>query len=211
MYNWPQKHFILAHRGARSQAPENTLLAFQKAFELGADGFECDIFLSKDGVPVIIHDETLDRTTTGTGFVWEHNVETLRTLGIPSLEEALDIMPNQSVINIELKGCKPYSSEYLADQVSDLLKKHQNRISVIISSFEPELLKLWHGVPIGLLFEANQSMKLPTDWQPDSLNIDHSCLDNAPIGFRIILWTAKDLDTARAWLTQNVDGVIAEF
>lgn len=211
MYNWPQKHFILAHRGARSQAPENTLPAFQKAFELGADGFECDIFLSQDGVPVIMHDDTLNRTTTGTGFVWEHSAKELRALGVPTLEEALDITPNHSVINTELKGCKPYSPEYLADQIGDLLKKHQNRISVIISSFDPELLTAWHGTPIGLLFEADQLIKLPANWQPDSLNIDHSCLTKAPAGFRIILWTAKDLDSAHTWLAEGVDGVIAEF
>ncbi len=211
MYNWPLKPFILAHRGARSLAPENTLAAFQKAFELGADGFECDVFLSSDGVPVIIHDETLNRTTVGIGTVWDQDSDKLRQLGVPTLEEALDTVPDRGVINIELKGCLPYSPQYLADQVSLLLTAHENRISVIISSFEPELLKVWHDCPIGLLFEADQPIKLPEGLQPDSLNIDHACLAQAPAGFKIVLWTANNLDTARAWLAQGVDGVIAEF
>lgn len=211
MYNWPLKPFILAHRGARSQKPENTLAAFQKAFELGADGFECDVFLSKDGIPIIMHDETLDRTTQGSGFVWDYSIDALRKLGVPTLEETLHIIPNRGVINIELKGCKPYSPEYLANRVADLIKPHQCKISVILSSFNPQLLKVWHDCPIGLLFEANQAILLPEDLYPDSLNIDHSCLAKALAGFRIILWTAKDLETARSWLSEGVDGVIAEF
>lgn len=211
MYNWPQKPFILAHRGARSLAPENTLVAFQKAFELGADGFECDVFLSKDGVPIIIHDETLDRTTHGHGFVWDYDAQTLRVFGLPTLEEALEIMPAQSVINIELKDCRPYSPEYLAARVSEIITPYQDKISVIISSFDAALLKVWHDAPVGLLFGADQKMDIPEGWCPDSLNIVHTWLNRTPAGFRIILWTAKDFETARIWLSQSVDGVIAEF
>lgn len=211
MYNWPQKPFILAHRGARSLAPENTLAAFQKAFELGADGFECDVFLSKDGVPVIIHDETLDRTTHGHGFVWDYEAQTLRVFGLPTLEEALEIMPAQGIINIELKDCRPYSPDYLAARVSELIEPHKHKISVIISSFDTGLLKAWHDAPLGLLFEADQEIEIPQSWRPDSLNIDHSCLNQTPAGFRIILWTAKDFETARTWLASGVDGVIAEL
>ena len=58
----------IAHRGFRSRYPENTMLAFRKAIEAGCDGIEFDVHLSKDGQAVIIHDETLERTTTGTGF-----------------------------------------------------------------------------------------------------------------------------------------------
>lgn len=213
MHNWPLKPFILAHRGARSQAPENTLEAFQKAFELGADGIECDVFLSKDGIPVVIHDETLDRTTKNTGFVWDHDSQALQKLGVPTLEQALSSLPNSSIINIELKGCRPYSAEFLANQVSNFLKFYQDKIKIIISSFDPELLKIWtrDPYPIGLLFESTQALICPTDWRPDATHLDHSCLAKAPAGFKIVLWTAPDLSTARAWLAQGVDGVIAEF
>jgi glycerophosphoryl diester phosphodiesterase len=211
MYNWPPKPFILAHRGARSLAPENTLAAFTKAFELGADGFECDVFLSKDGVPVILHDKTLDRTTNGRGYVWNYDAQTLRTFGVPTLEDALKIMPEKSVINIELKGCQPYSPEYLAASVSKLIEPYKNKISVIISSFDSQLLEAWKDMPIGLLFESRQDIKIPENWQPHSLNIKHRRLKHAPTGFKIILWTAKNLKTAKAWLTSGVAGVIAEF
>src|SRR5579862_3133707 len=60
-----------AHRGASGHSPENTMLAFRYAFELGADAIECDVQLSADGAPVIIHDSTVDRTTNGSGIVTE--------------------------------------------------------------------------------------------------------------------------------------------
>ncbi|HEY6042485.1 MAG TPA: glycerophosphodiester phosphodiesterase family protein, partial [Anaerolineae bacterium] len=60
---------ILGHRGASAVAPENTLVAFRRALELGADGFEFDVTLTRDHVPIIIHDDTLDRTTNGKGNV----------------------------------------------------------------------------------------------------------------------------------------------
>lgn len=211
MYNWPQKPFILAHRGARSLAPENTLKAFQKAFELGADGFECDVFLSQDAVPVILHDETLERTTSGHGLVWEHTAQALEILGVPTLEQSLDIIPNQGIINIELKGCAPYSALELYDRIDDLLKKRQNQIQVIISSFDPKLLEAFHKYPLGLLFEADQVIEIPVSLQPNALNVDYSCLSKVPTSYKTILWTAKDVSQARLWLAQGVDGVIAEF
>ena len=93
------------HRGCSGNYPENTMLAFQKAIEAGADGIELDVQFSKDGRLVIIHDETLDRTTTGKGLVKNHTLEELKSLDasykfagqygvnqIPTLCEVLDYM-----------------------------------------------------------------------------------------------------------------------
>ena len=213
MSNWPLKPFILAHRGARLQAPENTLEAFQKAFDLGVDGIECDVFLSQDGIPVIIHDETLDRTTTGTGSIWKYSAKYLQTLGVPTLKQVLSILPDGAIINIELKNCQPYTAQFLADQVHNLLKYDQNKVQVIISSFNPKLLKIWtrDSYPIGLLFEPDQPIISPTDWHPDSLNIDYPRLTQIPKGFRKILWVAPDEKTARSWIAKGSDCFISEF
>lgn len=70
----------IGHRGAAGEAPENTLPAFELALAQGADGIEFDVQLSRDGVPVVIHDPTLDRTTPGSGRVCEHNISALRRL-----------------------------------------------------------------------------------------------------------------------------------
>lgn len=75
---WPPLN--IGHRGAAGEAPENTLPAFELALRQGADGIECDVHLSADGVPVVIHDPRLDRTTSGTGRVREYRASALRRL-----------------------------------------------------------------------------------------------------------------------------------
>jgi len=108
---------IWAHRGASADAPENTLVAFAKAIEVGADGIEFDVQLSSDGQPVVIHDETLARTTTGSGWVKDHSLAELSALDasggregfagvrIPQLAEVLELVaPTKVKINIELKN-----------------------------------------------------------------------------------------------------------
>ena len=66
---------VMAHRGYSGKYPENTMLAFQKAVEVGCDGIELDVQLTRDGVLVIIHDERIDRTTDGTGSVKDYTYE----------------------------------------------------------------------------------------------------------------------------------------
>ncbi|MES2504610.1 MAG: glycerophosphodiester phosphodiesterase family protein [Myxococcota bacterium] len=208
---WPTKPFILAHRGARSLATENTIDAFMKAIELGADGIECDVFLSQDGIPVVIHDETLDRTTSGHGFVWDHTAKDLSGLGVPTLQQTLECMPNGDVVNIELKSSQPFPASHWITIIEDLMNQHC-RLRFILSSFDPTLLEGW-GVsyPIGLLFDSNQPVQIPTTFNPDALHLDPSLIPSAPAGYKIVLWTAQSLEDARRWLADGADGVIAEF
>lgn len=100
---------VYAHRGASIECPENTLMAFRRALEIGVDGIELDVHLSKDGVPVVIHDEAVDRTTNGTGAVDDLSVEELKRLdagrgeAIPTLAEVLDLVGDRLHVNIEIK------------------------------------------------------------------------------------------------------------
>jgi len=95
---------IFAHRGASNYASENTLEAFVLAIEMGADGVELDIQLSKDGEIVVIHDETIDRTTKGCGYVKDYTAKELSAYNIPMLADVLAILkPTDMQINIELK------------------------------------------------------------------------------------------------------------
>lgn len=197
--------FIIAHRGARSCEPENTILAFRKALELGADGIECDVHMSLDDIPVVIHDETVDRTTSAKGPVREFTAEQLGELGIPTLEQTLECLPNDAVINVELKTVRNM------DAVRDVLKPHQERLRILISSFDSELVHPWTDYPTGLLFESGQHFQLPIVWRPDALNLNPELLAQAPPGYRIVLWTAKNIEEARLWIAQGADGVIAEF
>lgn len=104
----------LAHRGYSAKYPENTMVAFIKAYEQGFDGVETDVHLTKDGEMVLIHDEKINRTSTGKGYVKDYTLEELRkfnfnykTYGhydIPTLKELLEFIKDKDfMVNIELK------------------------------------------------------------------------------------------------------------
>jgi len=111
-------HRVFAHRGLSASYPENTILAFGKALDAGCEGIELDVQLSRDGELVVIHDETIDRTTDGKGKVRDFSIEELRRFdasgrfagaygfnSIPGLSEYFDLVKDRSVItNIELKN-----------------------------------------------------------------------------------------------------------
>lgn len=159
---------IIAHRGASAHAPENTLAAFQLALDQNADGIELDVMLSKDDHLMVIHDDSVDRTTNGSGLVHEMTLEELQSLDagngqrIPTLVEVFENFGGRFLINIELKN---YSSIFdaLPIQVAKLVKKFQLEDSVVISSFNPFNLPRFRsrlpGVPLGLLTQPNQAKK----------------------------------------------------
>ena len=138
---------IFAHRGYSGKYPENTMIAFKKALECGVDGIELDVQLTKDGEVVIIHDETIDRTTTGKGFVVDYTYEELekfdasfkfKDLGfnkIPTLREYFQLVKDYDIVtNVELKtGINEYLG--IEEKVWELIKEYNLEEKVIISSF----------------------------------------------------------------------------
>ncbi|MGM0420972.1 MAG: glycerophosphodiester phosphodiesterase [Bacillota bacterium] len=111
------KFYIQAHRGYSGLYPENTLLAFEKALEAGADIIEFDIHISKDNEVFVIHDEELDRTTDGSGLIGEHTAAEIKNLDagswfsqefagekIPTLAEVIDLIQGRAIINVEIKA-----------------------------------------------------------------------------------------------------------
>ena len=144
----------IAHRGFSARAPENTMAAFRLAEQKGYQMFECDVQLSSDGVPVIFHDETLERTTTGRGLLQEHSFAELQALGVNSLAEVLEwLSTNTMSMNLELKGQQPN----LVDRVAVVLKSHLPQLNerILISSFEWEQLEKFNALnlklPLGVL------------------------------------------------------------
>ena len=138
---------IFAHRGASGYAPENTLEAFRLAMEQGADGMELDVHLTKDGEVVVIHDETLDRTSNGHGNVRDYTLEELKKFSfhnhmekyqgvqIPTLKEALNLVKNSRMkVNIELKT-GIYWYEGIEEKTMDIVKTMGMEDRVIYSSF----------------------------------------------------------------------------
>ena len=147
---WKDRPLILGHRGASHDAPQNTLAAFRKAVEVGADGVELDVHLSRDGVPVVIHDAKVDATTDGTGYVSAKSLEELKALDaglsfdpqfsgerIPTLEEVLLEVGEALLVNIELKVGR---IDGLAAAVVDVVKRLGMQPRVWFSSFRPYLL-----------------------------------------------------------------------
>jgi glycerophosphoryl diester phosphodiesterase len=140
--------YIFAHRGSSKDCPENTMAAFKKAYKDGADGIELDVQLSKDGVPVIIHDEKIDRTTTKKGNVADFTYEQLLQIDagswfsksfaaerIPSLEMLLEwIAPLPMLLNIELKNnIIEYNS--LEEKTLALVQKYGMENRTVLSTF----------------------------------------------------------------------------
>ena len=100
---------IIGHRGASGYAPENTLKAFELALSQGCEWLELDVHLL-DGKLIVIHDEHLDRTTSGQGLISDHSLDAIRGLDagdgekIPYLDEVIEMVDGRATINIELKG-----------------------------------------------------------------------------------------------------------
>lgn len=143
---------IIAHRGASAIAPENTLAAFRLALEQGADFIETDVQLTADGVPVLMHDPDLDRTTNGSGALSAHRLEQLRALDagawfsaefagerVPTLEEFIELLaPAGASAFVELKGDWP---EHRVGETVAMLREHRLAQRVVLASFERETLE----------------------------------------------------------------------
>ena len=144
---------IVAHRGASALAPENTISSFSRALEIGADAVEFDIHQSSDGRLVVMHDESLERTTNGSGFIRDTDSNVLRGLDagswyasgfrgerIPTLEEALDFITPAAYALVEIKhgnDVYPGIEKKIAELMS-LRKSRRNR--TVFIAFDPEIL-----------------------------------------------------------------------
>lgn len=160
---------IWAHRGCSQMYPENTMLAFEKAAELnGLEGIELDIQLTKDRELVVIHDERVDRTTEGIGYVRDYLLSQLKRLhiyagsnlsqSIPTMEEVLDLLEDKIRtglrINIELKnGVYPY--EGMEEKIVELINRRGMQKSIVYSSFSAlsveKIKKISGGAETGIL------------------------------------------------------------
>lgn len=148
---------VAAHRGLKSDYPENTLLAFQEALESEVDMLEFDLRLSKDGVVVVIHDETLDRTTNGSGQVSDYTLAELKQLDagawygpvfeglkIPTLEELCNLLNAypEVLLNVEVKPSR--HAKEVADKAVAMLEDYGYLSRCVFTSFDAEILAYFH-------------------------------------------------------------------
>jgi glycerophosphoryl diester phosphodiesterase len=157
---------VVAHRGASGYAPENTFASFTLGLEQGADLLELDVHLSRDGEPVVIHDEALDRTTDGRGLVVEHTLAELRQLDagawfgpqfagqrIPTLDEVLAWARERTCLAIEIKNAPSFYPGIEA-KIAALLDRHDMLRRTLVISFDHQALRRLGGLAPGLLTGA---------------------------------------------------------
>ncbi|MDZ4383036.1 MAG: glycerophosphodiester phosphodiesterase family protein [Thermodesulfovibrionia bacterium] len=223
------KEFLkIGHRGACGYEPENTLLSFKKAIELNVDMIELDVHVCKTGEVVVIHDDKVDRTTDGKGYVAKKTFQKIRTLDagkgqkIPILQEVLDMVDRKAKINIELKG------KGTAKPVFGIIEKYvkEKRWSYddfLISSFNRhELQKFYQLNPkvrLGILiarpttrFErfAKKINAYSVNARIDLVNKDF--INNVrKKRLKVFVWTVNDFKDIERMKLLEVDGIFSDF
>ncbi len=228
----------VAHRGARAYAPENTLLAFAVAFDLGADAIECDVQISRDGRAVIIHDALVDRTTDGTGEVAEIAFAELSLLDagrypripqrIPTLEETLELVrARNGALNLEIKGETSDRCIETARVVAPILESLDDafRARLLVSSFEHlSLVELKQRLPwlrIAALFGKEWRHKdivaVASGLGAEAIHPAAQILDPdlvrhahaADLGVNV--WTVNAPHDLRRCIDWKVDGIVSDY
>lgn len=227
---------IWAHRGASGYAPENTLEAFKLAVELGADGVELDVQFTKDRQLVVIHDERIDRTSNGVGFVADYTYDELGKFNfnkthpeyahcnIPLLEDVLKLLkPTDLTINIELKtGINFYPG--IEEAVLSLVEKYDMQKRIVYSSFNHQTIirikELCPGAECGFLYadgianivsyarEYGIENIHPALYNMKYEGLTETCEEN---GIRINVWTVNSDDDIEKMRQYGVNAVITNY
>ena len=218
----------IAHRGAKGYEPENTLKSFQKALDLKADGIELDVHLSSDGHIIVIHDETIDRTTNGKGLVNTFSLSELKAFlidgeyQIPTLNEVFDLVDKKCLINIELKGLGT-ASKVVALIEEYIAEKNWNYEDFIVSSFDWDLLQetsnLNSNILIGVLTEEDlaKALAFAEVIKARAINPDYQLLNAENVkqiqekGLLVLPWTVDEEEDIQKIKSYNVDGIISDF
>jgi glycerophosphoryl diester phosphodiesterase len=212
----------IGHRGAKGHKPENTLISFEKAIDFNVDGVELDVHLSLRGEIIVIHDETIDRTTNGKGFVKNFTSSELKELGIPTLIDVLDLVNRRCFINIELKGigtAKPVV-ELITHYISEKNWKH---IDFVVSSFDWNMLEevrlLNPKIRIGVLTDVavSEALAFAKKIKAVSIHPDYALLSRENValmqknGFKVFSWTVNSTEDIQKIKSFNVNGIISDF
>jgi glycerophosphoryl diester phosphodiesterase len=227
--SWPYPR-IVAHRGGGALAPENTLGAIRLGARMGFRGVEFDVMLAGDGTPVLIHDETVDRTTNGHGEVSKMPCAELSLLEIaggeriPLYEDAVPLCRDLSLwANVEIKPARGYERQ-TGETVARLTRElwRGAPLGPLLSSFSTEALEAARAaapeIPRGWL-----TGKVPEDWQDTMRRLDCVALhcnfkamngklaaDVHEAGYAILLWTVNDPDEARRLLAIGANCLVTD-
>lgn len=228
---------IIGHRGACAYAPENTLESIKTAYDMGVDWVEIDVMLTRDFIPIIHHDDTLDRTTNGAGNVADRDWEDIKQLEagswfsesfagvrIPTLEETLDLLIELDMgLNLEIKptpGKEIETAEVALDYLSRVWDEHDR---LLLSSFSHVSLE----TAMDMAPEWHRALLLEKEWMPNwkevaeylgaaVINIDGNACTRDQVeeiidfGKPILAYTINDARRARTLYSWGVDGLFTD-
>lgn len=224
---------VIGHRGDPTHAPENTIASFKKAIELGVNGIELDVQMSKDGYLVVIHDEKVDRTTDGNGFVKDYTLKELKNLDagikfgkefagerIPTLEEVFQLIKRYNVlVNIEVKsGIALY--EGIEEKLVEIIRGYDFVDRTVISSFNHYSLRdiksMAPEMRIGLLYQCGlvRPWYIARRMKAYSLHpFYYNIIPEVVAGckkhdIKLFPWTVDRVNDMKRMIKYGVDGVI---
>lgn len=226
----PEARPVIAHRGASGQYPENTLLAFRKSLEQGADAIELDVRVTSDGVPIVLHDPTLDRTTNGTGAAAQLGLTAVRRVDagagerIPTLADVLQGFPGTPLL-VEIKEARA------ARPVLAVLRAHRAERRVLLGAFgwaalrpffgtefarspvRVEVALFWAGSRVGLRLGSGSYRAFSVPERSGRLRVtDHRFLASARrAGLPVHVWTVDDPSQAARLRGLGVCGIITNY
>lgn len=229
-----------AHRGGRSLGPENTLKAAELAFRAGAHFWELDVRLSKDGIPIVMHDRSLERTTNAAllkpeqkpWHVDEYTAEELNAficgsegVHISTLHQALNFTRKENwLVNVEIKDLSGIKSSFnVCKKVIESIRETHIIDRVLISSFNHEYLasikKMEPLISTGALINdlVEDPIKLLTDLKADALHPHFSLVASLPLrkmrkkGLAIMAWTVNETEIMQAMINACVSGIITDY
>ena len=232
---WLDRPLVLGHRGASAQAPENTVAAFRAAENpngFGADGVELDVHLTADGVPVVIHNASVDATTDGHGLVRDMTLHEIQLLDagshfdaafagerIPTLTEALAAMGDRMRVNIELKP-QAKGTHDLEQAVAKVVYETAMATRVWFSSFKPyslhQIRQFAPDIPCALLVSplTLSSLLLAPVTPMEAIHVHYSMCPKRLVdvahglGLRVGVWTVDDAAVAARLSSYGVDAII---
>lgn len=227
---------IFAHRGASGDYPENTMLAFKKAIELGVEGIELDVHKSKDGHIVVIHDEDIKRTFKGKGLVKDYTLEELKNFKcrklrfidndlckIPTLKEVLDLLKDKNILlNIEAKTDEIHYD--LEEDVLNLVRDYDMEDRVLISSFNHKCIdkfkRLDNNLKYAYLYwddKNKELLGLTNNLGNYSINISLKLVTQDLIekahnnNLKVYVYTVNSPDIMRKLAELGVDGIFSDY
>ena len=212
----------IGHRGAKGYVAENTLASFAKAIELGCDGIELDVWLTIDDEVVVIHDETIDRTTDGYGRINNFLYDEIAVFDIPTLEHVIALVNKRCFINIEIKDAK--TTEFVVEIINEQVEKcSYSYEDFIVSSFDwvtlQQVCLLNEKIQIGVLTatDLDLAFAFAKFIKAKTINPYFHLLNEENVkkiqiaGFEIHTWTVNEIEDIEQMKVLKVDGIISDF